>query len=44
MSMKCILCVNSASLAIFKQKIKSWTPVNYPCRLCLNYVEGVGFV
>ena len=35
---------NSASLAIFKQKIKSWTPVNCPCRLCLNYVEGVGFV
>ena len=35
---------NSASLAIFKQTIKSWTPVNCPCRLCLNYVEGVGFV
>ena len=35
---------NSASLAIFKQKIKSWTPVNCPCRLCLYYVEGLGFV
>ena len=35
---------NSASLPIFKQKIKSWTPVNCPCRLCLNYVEGLGFV
>ena len=35
---------NSASLAIFKQKIKSWTPVNCPCRLCQNYVEGFAFV
>ena len=35
---------NSASLAIFMQKIKCWTPVNCPCRLCLNYVEGIGFV
>ena len=21
-----------------------WVPVNCPCRLCLNYVEGVGFI
>ena len=35
---------NSLSLAIFKRKIKKWVPVNCPCRLCLNYVEGVGFI
>ena len=36
------LCIeNSASFAIFKQKIKSWTSVNCPCRLCINYVEGL---
>ena len=34
---------NPASLAIFKQKIKSWTSVNCPCRLCINHVEGLGF-
>ena len=33
---------NSLSLAIFKRKIKKWVPVNCPCRLCLNYVQGVG--
>ena len=35
---------NSLSLAIFKRKIKKWVPVNCPCRLCLIYVEGVGFI
>ena len=34
---------NSLSLAIFKRKMK-WVPVNCPGRLCLNYVEGVGFI
>ena len=33
---------NSLSLAIFKRKIKKCVPVNCPCRLCLNYGEGVG--
>ena len=35
---------NSLSLAIFKRKIKKCVPVNCPCRLCLNYVEGAGCI
>ena len=35
---------NSVSLAIFKRKIRKWVPVNCTRRLCLNYVEGVGFI
>ena len=34
---------NSESLEIFKSKIKKWKP-DCPCRLCKNYVHGVGFV
>lgn len=32
------------SLNIFKSKIKKWIPVNCPCRLCKNYVQGLGYV
>ena len=35
---------NSPSLAIFKQRIKGWIPENCPCRLCRNYIAGVGFI
>ena len=35
---------NSLSLVILKCKIKKWVPVNCLRRLCLNYVEGVGFI
>ena len=28
----------------FKADIKGWTPDNCPCRLCKEYVEGLGFV
>ena len=34
---------NSQSLAIFKTKIKSWTPTSCPCRLCKLYLPGLGF-
>ena len=34
----------SASLQIFKSKIKSWTPKNCPCKLCKNYVQHVGYL
>ena len=31
------------SLAEFKNRIKSWTPINCPCKLCKTYVAGVGY-
>ena len=34
----------SASISEFKIKIKTWKPVNCPCRLCKIFVAGVGFV
>ena len=33
----------SASLPIFQNKIKKWKPAGCTCRLCLVYVEGVGY-
>ena len=35
---------NSCSLMIFKRKIKTWIPVNCPCRLCQNYIPNLGFL
>lgn len=32
------------TLESFRKNIKKWTPNNCPCRLCRNYVEGVGFL
>ena len=34
----------SSSLTIFKNKIKTWVPENCPCRLCKDYVQGLGYV
>ena len=34
----------SPSLADFKLKIKKWTPINCPCRLCKIFVPQVGFL
>ena len=28
----------------FKTEIKKWVPVNCPCRLCKEYLAGIGFV
>ena len=28
----------------FKANIKKWTPKNCPCKLCKNYLHGVGYV
>ena len=33
----------SESLAIFKNRIKNWKPVGCKCRLCKEYVEGLGY-
>ena len=32
------------SLNSFKEAIKTWKPNDCPCRLCKNYLEGVGFI
>ena len=34
----------ASSLTIFKNKIKSWVPEGCPCRLCKDYVQGLGYV
>ena len=35
---------NISSFNEFKAKIKKWRPVNCPCRLCKEYITGIGFV
>ena len=32
------------SLMRFKKEIKNWKPENCPCRLCKNYIPGIGFM
>ena len=32
------------SLSKFKNKIRNWTPINCPCRLCKTYIKDLGFV
>ena len=32
------------TLAEFKNAIKSWKPENCPCRLCKQYIPGLGFI
>ena len=34
----------SSSLSIFKNKIKNWVPEYCPCKLCKDYVQGLGYV
>ena len=34
----------SESLSLFKGKIKKWTPVNCPCRLCKTFIPMLGFL
>ena len=34
----------SASLSIFKKKIRLWKPIGCKCRMCLIYVANVGFI
>ena len=36
--------INNASSLSVKQKIKTWTPSVCSCRLCKDYVPGVGFI
>ena len=34
---------NASYLSIFKNNIKSWIPERCPCRLCKDYVPGLGY-
>ena len=34
----------SENIAIFKSKIKKWTPSHCPCRLCGTYLLQIGFM
>ena len=35
---------SAKSLSIFKKQIKNWKPSNCTCRLCMNFVQGVGYL
>ena len=35
---------SSATLTVFKQKIRRWKADKCPCKLCKTYVDGVGFI
>ena len=35
---------SSESLNVSKSKIKHWTPIHYPCRICIAYISQVGFI
>ena len=34
----------SPSLKSFKRGIKQWVPYGFPCRLCRQYIPGLGFI
>ena len=33
----------ASALRIFKNKVTNWIPEGCPCRLCKDYVQGLGF-
>ena len=35
---------DAPDLQTFKREIKSWVPKNCPCKLCRQYVAGVGYI
>ena len=35
---------SSESLSVFKSAIKKWIPSQCPCRLCRDYLQGVGYI
>ena len=35
---------NSDSLNIFKHRIKQWTPDNYPCKICRNFIKNLRYI
>ena len=37
-------CKKIQSVKGFKAKIRSWVLENLPCRLCIRYIQHVGFI
>ena len=35
---------NAENLNIFKNKVKSWKPIECPCRLCKVYIQNLGYI
>ena len=35
---------NIENVENFKKEIKTWKPINCPCRLCKVYIEGAEFL
>ena len=33
-----------STITEFKNSVKSWKPENCPCRLCKDYIPGLGFI
>ena len=32
------------TLTSFISKVKNWVPINFPCRLCRDYIPSIGFL
>ena len=35
---------NVTSLQVLRLKIKTWIPINCPCRICATYIPSLGFI
>ena len=35
---------NSSNITSFKRQIKTWIPLNCPCKLCKRFLPGIGFI
>ena len=35
---------NSENINSFKRQIKTWIPLNCPCKLCKRFLPGVGYI
>ena len=35
---------NVTSLQVFRRKIKTWIPINCPCRICATYIPSLGLI
>ena len=35
---------NSSNISSFKRQIKTWIPLNCPCKLCMRFLPGIGFI
>ena len=35
---------SAKTLQSFKEKVKLWKPLGCTCRICLTYIDGVGYI